>query len=158
MVVAAALLPIVEQVEPDRLAGFLGRTLMRRPAATRPLATSTRWPGPPPAGDAGRAVRSRPGRADPPAELDNVGAHGGASAWTLVTPNALAALALIDPRRAVAMVEALPDDPAIGRHQRRHQVPARHSLAKLLALHGDDRWRLVYQQLLYLWTPDQRYL
>ncbi len=65
---------------------------------------------------------------------------------------------MIDPRRAVAMVEALPDDPPSDDISDGTKYQALTSLAKLLALQGDDRWRLVYQQLLYLWTPDQRYL
>ena len=64
MIVAAALLPVVEQVAPDRLAGFLGRAiLMRRPrgdqtardedAVARTIAMLSH---------AGRPVRSRTGR------------------------------------------------------------------------------------------------
>ncbi len=71
---------------------------------------------------------------------------------------ALAALAMIDPRRAVEMVQALPDDPAPGTSPDASKNRARTYVAKMLALHGDDRWQFVYQEILNLWIPDQRYL
>ena len=53
------------------------------------------------------------------------------------------------------MVEALPEDPA-GTDPDATKGQTRRSVAKLLALHDDDRWRMISQQFLYLWTPDQK--
>jgi hypothetical protein len=66
--------------------------------------------------------------------------------------------ALIDPRRAVERVEALPEDPAPGTDPYATKNQARIYVARLMALQDADRWRLVYEQFLYLWTPDQGYL
>ena len=158
--VAAGLLPIVEQVEPDRLAEFLGRTLALRPARGDQTDSDE-------AGRAGtmaalammvaRYDRRLAARLLEP-ELHRIGSRRDSFGMDYVTWRLLAALALIDPRRAVEQVEALPDDPAPGTDPNATKNQARIYVAKLLALHGADRWRLVYEYFLYLWTPDQRYL
>ncbi len=156
---AAALLPIVERVEPDRLAEFLGRTLALRPArgdqtdrdeivnvmTTTALAMMV-----------ARYDRLLAAQLLEP-ELHKIGGRRVLSAmdqgWRV-----LAALALIDPRRAVEQVEALPDDPAPGTDPEAAKNQARIYVAKMLALHGTDRWQFFYQYFLNLWIPDQRYL
>ena len=162
MVAAAALLPAVEQVEPDRLAEFLGRAVLLRlaPGRSDRARRVRRGSSHIPAGDDGRAVRSRPGRPHPPARAGprRVAPGEPRRGRRFRHAEALAALALIDPRRAVELVEALPDDPPSDDITTGPSTRRGPRVAKLLALHGDDRWRLVYQQLLYLWTPDQRYL
>jgi protocatechuate 3,4-dioxygenase beta subunit len=158
-VVAGALLPVVEQVEPGRLAGFLDRAVLMRRArgdqsrsgeyglarTTALLAmTVARY-------DRGLAARIlRP-------ELDRLGSNYGLFGTDYLTPTTLAALALIDPNRAVAMVEALPEDPGPAIDPEATRAQARRSVARVLARHGDERWRTVVQQFLYFWTPDQRY-
>ncbi|HZW31549.1 MAG TPA: hypothetical protein VFF52_12630 [Isosphaeraceae bacterium] len=158
--VAGGLLPIVEQVEPDRLGEFLGRTLALRPARGDQT-------DPDDAGSAGttaalammiaRYDRQLAGRLLEP-ELRQTATHQAASGMDYVTWRILAALALIDPRRAVEQVEALPDDPGPGTDPTATKNMARIQVAKLLALHGAERWRHAYEYFLNLWTPDQRYL
>jgi hypothetical protein len=91
-------------------------------------------------------------------ELRKIGSHQAASGMDTVTWRLLAALALIDPRRAVEQVEALPDDPGTGTDPNATKNMARLSVARLLVLHGAERWRHVCESYLYLWTPDQRLL
>ena len=162
MVVAAALLPAVERAAPDRLGELIGRAVLLRhargdqtAAGEYALARHTAQL----AMLVARYDRGVAARILQP-ELDQIRTHRGnrGVGVDFVAPNALAALALIDPRRAVAMVEALADDPASDDISNGTKYQALTSVAKLLALHGDDRWRRVYQQFLYLWTPDQRYL
>jgi hypothetical protein len=157
--VAAALLPIVERVDPDRLAEFLGHTLAMR----LPRGDQT---------DRDETVRARTtvalstmvARYDRPLaarllepelhEIEGRRVHSDMDeSWQF-----LATLALIDPRRAVEMVQALPDDPAPGTSPDAVKNQARIHVAKMLALHGADRWEFFYQEILNLWIPDQRYL
>jgi hypothetical protein len=157
--VASSLLPIVEQVEPERLGEFLGRAVLMRRARGDQTAS----------GESGlaratvllamlaaRYDRSLAARILRP-ELDRLGSNRGLFGTDYLTPTTLAALALIDPNRAVAMVEALPDDPAPGTDPEATKGQARRSVARVLAVHGEDRWRMVVQQFLNLWTPDQRF-
>ncbi len=158
--VAAGLLPIVEEIEPNRLAEFLARTLALRP----PRGDQTDLYE---AGIAGTTAAlammvARYDRAlaasllEP--ELRKTGTYQGLFGSDYVTWRIMAAEALIDPRRAVRLVEALPDDPGAGTDSTTTKNQARIEIAKLLALHGADRWQYVYQNFLYLWTPQSRYL
>ena len=64
---------------------------------------------------------------------------------------------LIDPLRAVKLIEGLPETPTSGLSRPRSgQNDILLEAAKLLSLHGDDRWRHVYERYLHLWTPDQQ--
>ncbi|MFI5459602.1 MAG: hypothetical protein ACHRXM_29610 [Isosphaerales bacterium] len=159
--VAAGLLPVVEQVEPERLAEFLGRTLALLPASGDQ-------------NDLGEVatVRSKVLLAMMVARYDRqlaarllelqlreIGTHSiRRDVRDFATANVLTALALIDPQQAVERVEALPDDPGAGTDPNTTKNRARMEVAKMLALHGADRWRHLYENLLNLWTPDQRYL
>ena len=86
-----------------------------RPGATRPVAkgTSTRTTTPALAMLVARYDRALAARLLEP-ELQKIGSHATAFGTDLVTWRILAALALIDPKRAVEQVEALPEDPAPG--------------------------------------------
>jgi len=158
--VAAGLLPIVEEVEPDRLAEFLARTLALRPSRGDQTELYE-------AGIAGTSAalamvvarydRNLAARLLEP-ELQKTGTYQGLFGSDYVTWRVLAAEALIDPRRAIERVEALPDDAGTGTDPNSTKNHARIQIATLLASHGADRWRHVYQTFLYLWTPDQRYL
>ena len=89
-------------------------------------------------------------------ELREVGNHPIRSGrGDFATANVLAALALIDPQQAVERVLALPDDTGAGTDPMTTKNWARMEVAKVLAVHGADRWRLVCARLLSLWTPDQ---
>jgi hypothetical protein len=155
--VAGGLLPVAEQVDAARLPEFLARALALRPptggrnegswipeqAASLAMMVA-RY-------DRGLAARIvRP-------ELEGLGIRQGVSPGESAQ-RVLTALALIDPRRAVEQVEALADDPGPGTDPNATKNMACIQVAKLLALHGAERWRHVYEYFLYLWTPDQRYL
>ncbi len=89
-------------------------------------------------------------------ELDRIGSGRESFGEDYVTPQVLTALALIDPRRAVAMVEALPEDSEPGTDQNAFKNRTRRAVARVLALHGDDRWREIFMNIIGLWTPDTR--
>ncbi|MEJ7637723.1 MAG: hypothetical protein WKF75_06965 [Singulisphaera sp.] len=59
---------------------------------------------------------------------------------------------LIDPRRAVAMVEALPDDS--GHDRALPKNAARAFAAEMLGKHGDARWQTARQWGVSLWRPE----
>ena len=61
------------------------------------------------------------------------------------------ALVLIDPLRAVAMVEALPDDPGLDNTLPKNA--ARRMAAEMLAKHGDDRWKEARVWAVSMWRP-----
>jgi hypothetical protein len=158
--VAGALLPVVEQVAPERLPEFLGRTLALRPL--RGDQTETIESGVASTTAALAMLVARYDRAaaahllEP--ELKKAGTYQGLFGNDYVTWRVLAAESVIDPRRAVALVDALPDDPGTGTDPTATKNMARMHVARLLALHGADRWQYVYENFLYLWTPDQRNL
>jgi hypothetical protein len=62
------------------------------------------------------------------------------------------ALVLIDPRRAVALVEAMPDDP--GPDSKFPKNAARRLAAEMLAKHGDARSQTARQWGISLWLPE----
>jgi hypothetical protein len=138
--VAAALLPAVEQIDPALLNEFLWRAVALRP------------PRPDERGEDGA------GRSDAELAL-NLARYDHATATALLGPTlprlrsaetetsiptfVAMAQALIDPRRAVALVEGLTEDPALGRDQPKDA--ARVAVAEILSQHGDDRWRTLRQ-------------
>ena len=90
-------------------------------------------------------------------ELREAGNHPTRSGrGDLATANVLAALALIDPQQAVERVLALPDDTGARTDPMTTKNWARIQVAKVLAVHGADRWRHVCARLLSLGTPDQK--
>ena len=81
-------------------------------------------------------------------ELREVGNHPTRSGrGDSATANVLSALALIDPQQAVERVLALPDDTGAGTDPFTRKNWARIEVAKVLAVHGADRWRLVCASL-----------
>jgi hypothetical protein len=159
--VAAGLLPVVEQVEPERLPEFLGRTLaLRGPSGDQadPGEVATVRSKALLAMMVARYDRRLAARLLEP-ELREIGTHSvRAGLSDFATTNVLSALALIDPQQAVERVLALPDDPGTGTDTRTTENRARMVVAKILALHGADRWRHLYEDFMYLWTPDRRRL
>ncbi|MHB1557921.1 MAG: carboxypeptidase regulatory-like domain-containing protein [Isosphaeraceae bacterium] len=156
--VAAALLPVVERVAPERLGEFLARTILfRSPRGDQSGAETTQ------AGQricrlallAARYDRDLAARILRP-ELDRIGAGHETFGQDSVTFQILTALALVDPRRAVRLVEALPEDPEPGTDPYALKSRTRRSVAKVLALHGDDRWRDLFLNQIGLWTPEER--
>ena len=63
-----------------------------------------------------------------------------------------AAAAAIDPKWAVTLVEALPDDPDLRVQNRKNS--ARLAVANVLGRAGDQRFRHLQQSYLHLWIPD----
>jgi len=61
------------------------------------------------------------------------------------------ALALIDPLRAVTLIEALPDDPGLDRLLPKNA--ARLYTAEILGKEGEARWQATRQWGVSLWTP-----
>jgi hypothetical protein len=61
-------------------------------------------------------------------------------------------MALIDPPRAVELVEAMPDDPGTEIFQPKNS--ARLGVANVLARHGERRWKHIQSRYLRLWVPD----
>ncbi len=154
------MLPIVEQIEPDRLAEFLARTLALRPAQGDPTGHEGNATASSTAALAmmiARYDRALAARLLEP-ELRNTGSHVMSFGSDDTAFRVLAALAVIDPKRAVEQVEALPDDPAPGTEPWATKNRVRVSVARVLAFHGADRWRYFYEEFLYLWTPDHRFL
>lgn len=156
-VVAGGLLPIVEEIDAGRLPEFLARAILLRPPQaewdygswipdqTAQLAMMV-----------ARYDRKLGAQLIQP-DLDRLGkpalSFGGADLRTNFT---LCTLALIDPFRAAGLIEGLPESPTLGLGG---GVGTKHYIivdaAKLLSLHGDNRWRHVYERFLLLWTPDQ---
>jgi hypothetical protein len=156
--IASGLLPIVEQVAPQRLPEFLARTLsLREPwldsgngvyradeiaALTMMIARYDR--------DLAASLL-RP-------QIEQLGAYRGLTAQDFVSYRVFAALATIDPGQAVERVEKMPDDPAPGLESNSPKNTARTYVARMLAAHDKERLRYIYESFLYLWTPEQRYL
>ena len=91
-------------------------------------------------------------------QIEQLGTLRSLATQDYISFRVLAALAMIDPRQAVERVEKLPDDPAPGLEENSPKNSARIHVARLLAAHGKERWKYIYEYFLYLWTPGQRYL
>ncbi len=59
---------------------------------------------------------------------------------------------MIDPRWAVALVEALPEDPDLKIQSTKNS--ARLAVATVLGRAGDQRFRKLQHSFLFLWVPD----
>jgi hypothetical protein len=150
--VAAAFLPVAEQLDPRLVDEFLWRAISLRQHALT---------------DNGPTNRDRP-QGDRPHPRDAylamvLARYDRAVAGALFAPNwkriqgelsdqsetraALAAAAMLDPKRAVAIVEGLPDGEA--------KRQAGYGLAKFLALDDDKCWDYIERQLLVLWVVDE---
>jgi hypothetical protein len=158
--VAGGLLPIVEEIDASRLPEFLARAIALRPAPGEWSEGS--WV---PEQNAQLAMmvarydRKLAAQVIQP-DLDRLGTLSlSVRGVDLRTHATLCALALIEPLKAADLIESLPDSPTLGL---RGSVPGKNDIiveaAKLLSLHGDDRWRYVYKRFLHLWTPDQEVL
>ncbi len=153
---AAGLLPIVEQVDPRLVPEALGRTLALRP----PLRGSDTRDAIAALSDAQVAAAV--------ARYDHVAARAvlDACAGDLLTQILGAtdsdsgfyvgllfdAAAFVDPDRAVALLDRLPEpaDPAMSRPRNN----ARLRIARVLADAGDERWAFIESRLLHVWRVD----
>jgi protocatechuate 3,4-dioxygenase beta subunit len=157
-ILAAGLLPSAERVAPERLPEFIARTVALRPPRgeaedglqSAQTASSV-------AAMIARYDRTLAARLLEP-ELSQPGNRLGLFAGDYVTWHVLAALSLIDPARAVALVEQMPENPASATDPNSTRNMALTNVARLLTLHGEDRWTYVFEHLMYLWSPEQRSL
>jgi hypothetical protein len=157
-VVAAGLLPIVEEVAPERLVECLARTLsLREPwMEGRDLAENAQQTAclVMVLAQYDRELATRLLRP----EVDRLGQLRTLHMRDFISWRVLAALALVDPREAVERIEKLPDDKVPGIDTNSAKQWAITETAKLLAQHGKDRWKQIFERFLYLWMPGQRYL
>ncbi len=156
---AAGLLPIVEQVDPRLVREYLGRTLALRP----PLrGTDTREGIADLSNAQVAAMVARYDRESARAVLD---AYAGMAVARLKgmadrdqsfeAESVFTAAALVDPARAVALAEGLPDaSEASDASPRASKATARLAVARVLAAEGPQRWREVEWSLLHLWRID----
>ena len=156
--IAAAILPIVEEIMPDRLAEFLPRALsLRDPWLESVNAVYQAQEIVQLAIMIARYDRDLAARLLQP-QVEHLGTFRALATYDAITFRVLAALAMIDPRQAVEQVEQLPDDSTPGIDESSPKSALRIYVARLLAAHGKKRWTYIYEYFLYLWTPDQRYL
>jgi beta-lactamase regulating signal transducer with metallopeptidase domain len=152
----AGLLPIVEQVDARLVPEFLSRALALRPPipgatggegvydiATAIVATMVaRYDRSASRqildGFTGRAIRRRIG-------LDDWGSM-------FRGEELFAAAAVVDPARAAAMIDELPESAGLSTRELKNS--ARMAVARILCRTGDDRWRHVERNLVHLWPID----
>ncbi len=147
--VAAVLLDAVEQVAPARLEESVWRAAALRPALVEELGESANDRA-----DAELAMNlARYHRAAAAAVLARaVAAFGTTDTDAYRQAFVAMALALIDPLRAVTLVESLPDDPGLDRNLPKNA--ARLYTAEILGKEGKARWQLAHQWGISLWAPE----
>ncbi|MGO9467664.1 MAG: carboxypeptidase regulatory-like domain-containing protein [Isosphaeraceae bacterium] len=146
--VAAVLLEAVERVAPARLEESVWRAAALRPALAEELGEGSNNRA-----DAELAMNlARYHRAAAAAVLARaVAAFATTDADTHRQAFVAMALALIDPLRAVALVESLPDEPGLDRTLPKNA--ARLYTAEILAKEGQARWQKARNWGVSLWTP-----
>jgi Carboxypeptidase regulatory-like domain len=149
--IAAVLLPVAERVDPGLIDEYLWRSLAMRPP--NPWETN---PG------VGRSAYADVLLAMMLARFDRsiartlveplAGRTGPAGAYFSSRGELFAAAAVIDPKWAAAIVEALPDDSDL--NAQRPKNSGRLAVATVLGRTGDRRFRHLQQTFLHLWLPD----
>ena len=155
-VMAASLLPVAEAIDPALVPEFMWRSVsFRRPTPGPESDPSQAWfLDDSAAGLAMRIARYDPATArallDPivrrvESEPDRSGAF--------VAREAIVALALVNPQKAVTLFERLPDGPPRSLlHQNKDR--ARWDLAAVLARPADRRWKYLQWNYFHAWVPD----
>ncbi len=156
-VTAASLLPVAEAIDPALVSEYLWRSVsFRRPALGPETDPSQGWflDGAT-AGLAMRIARYDPATAG--AMLEPIARRMAAEPNTSVAyaaREAILALALIHPQKAVTLLEQLPDAPPKS-YLRQTKDRARRDLAALLARpDGDRRWKYLQWNYFHAWVPD----
>jgi hypothetical protein len=148
--VAGALLSVAEEIDPGLVDEYLWRSLaMRQPKP---------WDAKP--GDPSAYVDvllammlARYDRAIARALVEPLVRGGGSDAPYVSNRGELyAALAAIDPKWGVEVVEAMPDDPDLKPHNPKNS--ARIAVATVLGRAGTGRFRKLQGSFLFLWLPD----
>ncbi|MEJ7637074.1 MAG: hypothetical protein WKF75_03550 [Singulisphaera sp.] len=144
-VVAAALLPVAERIDPSLVPESFWRAASWRGTATA-MGRSNTMP------EAVLALLlARYDREVARAILEPL-VSGGLSKPGAGAPYSRA-MAAIDPRRAVTLLETAPDDLDAGLNPFRNpKNEARLDLAGALAARPEDRWEWAVEKLLHLWT------
>jgi hypothetical protein len=147
---AAVLLPVAERIDPGLVDEYLWRCLaMRLPKPWR-------------ANPDGQLAQSdvllammlaRYDRAIAESLIEPFAPRSGPAQVTLSNRGDLyAAAAAIDPKWAVALIEAIPDDPDLKPNSSKNS--ARMAVATLLGRAGEQRFRKLQDYYLHLWLPD----
>lgn len=147
--VAAVLIPVAERTDPQLVPGSFWRALSFRTPKTSG----------PPEFDPGiitdvqlAVMLARYDRAVARFLLDPlVGPDAPASVRFVARGLPYAAAAIIDPRWAIGLVDALPDNADLKAEPKN---AARLAVAKVLSRRGVDRWRSLTYRHLHLWVPD----
>jgi hypothetical protein len=149
--IAAVLLPVAERIDPNLVDECVWRSLaMRRPSGSDPVGN-------------GSEAQSDVQLAMMLARYDRVLArsliepltqqNGPAGPYISSRQGELyAAAAAIEPKWAVALVDALPDDAELKIHEPKNS--ARLAVAIVLGRVGEQRYRKLQGGYLYLWLPD----
>jgi hypothetical protein len=148
--IAGVLLAVAERIDPRLVEEYLERALaMRQPV---PWETEPRGQG----AHADVQLAMMLARYDRsiarPLVEPLVRGTGSAPAHRLAVGELYAAAAAIDPKWAVELVEALPDDPDL--EPRSPKNAARLAVANLLGRGGERRFRHLQQTFLHLWVTD----
>ncbi len=144
--VAAALLPVAERIDPSLVPEHFWRTVSFRPLSTPGAVTAAM-------SDSMLALLLARYDRDLAMLVLQPILDRGPTAEDVGTTHTVEAMAAIDPARAVAIVESLPDDPDL--KHKPFQNPknrARGALAAFLAGLPDERWDHVAHQFHYLWV------
>jgi hypothetical protein len=147
--VAAVLLSAVEQIDPARVQETVWRAV-----ALREPRLEERGEGTSGRADAELAMSlARYDRAAAAAVLARaIAAFGTTGVDTYRQGLVAAALVLIDPHRAVALVETMPDDPGTDRELPKNN--ARRLVVEMLGKRGDARWKSARDWGISLWLPE----
>ena len=148
--IAGVLVPVAERVDPGLVDEYLWRALALRPPKLWEIN---------PSGRAAQAdillamMLARYDRAIARSLVEPLARGAGpASVYFSNRGELYVAAAVIDPKWAVALVEALPDDPDVKIQSPKNS--ARLAVANVLGRAGDQRSRHLQQSFLHLWVPD----
>jgi hypothetical protein len=155
-VMAASLLPVAEAIDPSLVPECLWRSVsFRRPTPGPESDSSQAWF----LDASAAALAMRIARYDPATArvlLDPIVrrvASEPEKTGAAVGREAIVALALINPQRAVTLLEQLPDGPPRSLlHQTKDR--ARWDLAAVLARPADRRWKYLQWNFFHAWVPD----
>jgi hypothetical protein len=148
--VAGVLLPVAERVDPGLVDEYLWRSLAMR----QPYPWETQPTGRHPEADVQLAMMlAWYDRAIARSLIEPFARESGPALNFFSNRGELyAAAAVIDPKWAVALVEALPDDPNLKPQGTKNS--ARLAVATVLGRAGEQRFRNLQHSFLFLWVPD----
>ncbi len=152
-VTAASLLPAAEAIDPALVSEYLWRSIsFRRPTPGPGSNPGQKWF----LDAASAALAMRVARYDPDtarALLDPLASPLASGPDTPAAQEVIVALGLINPQKAVSVLEGIPDAPPdTVQHQSRNR--ARWSLAAMLARPSERRWKYLQWNFFHNWVPD----